>query len=195
MKSYFLLSILLIHLNLLSAQTTQHFKLSKPKVVNTDKTIRIGSNNFSFKTDDYLDYLIMECSSFKSEPNDLKVVIDTVDYSPYNSKLYSFISNNKEFVVLWVTEYEYYPLIIAYYLKEGSLSKIGSLEISRPDSLNESFEYPIKCIRVSKLGDNIEFSFLKDVNYKINDNEWKLYKAGLITYRYNIPDKKFEIIQ
>ena len=197
MKAYFLTCVLLSCLSLLFGQTKQNLKLSKSKVVSIVNPISLGSDNyFSFRTDDNYQYLMMQYSNLRCEQNIPKTTVDTIDYSPYKSKLYSYVSEDrKEYVILWVTEYEYYPDIIAYYLKEHQLFKIGRLEISRPCPSCESFEYPIESIIVIKINDNIEFSFSKDVNFKLNDTEWKLYKPGLLKYQYNILQKKVEIIR
>lgn len=72
-------------------------------------------------------------------------LIDTVDFSSYKSMIHCFKSQNDDsYIVLWETEYEYYPLIYAYYVIDGKIVNIGELLISLPCQSCESFEYPIK---------------------------------------------------
>ena len=128
----------------------------------------------SSKVIQHVFYLMMYYPDAKCEK---KKLVDTVEFSPYESKIHSFKSQkNNTYVVLWEIEYEYFPVILAYYIVEGKLVRIGELEISLPCQSCESFEYPIK-----------------DIKYKEN-NEWKLFKTGDLKYRFNIETKELKHI-
>ena len=166
-------------------QTNFMFKLEKSYPVSLDKAVCISVTD-CFCLSSYSNiYNLM--IYYSDEECETKRLIDTVEFSPYNSTIHSFKSKkNNSYVVLLETEYEYIPLIQAYYITEGKLAKIGELKISLPCQSCESFEYPIKEIQILQENEEIEISFLKDVNYKDKDSsEWKLSKAGALKYSFN----------
>lgn len=191
MRVYF---ILLLFPFVSCGQTNSEFKLQNSFLVNLQNSVCINTKDcFCFSSDSNLYHLIMYYSTAKCEK---KKLIDTVDFSPYKSMVHSFKSQkNNTYVVLWETEYEYYPIIQAYYITEEKLVKIGELEISLPCQSCESFEYPIKNIRITKKKEDIEISFLKEVNYRRKGEvEWKLFKPGTLKYRFNTISKEFKHI-
>ena len=195
MKIIFL-TTLLLQFSLLYGQSKYDLKLNKSVQFNANKSMCLNSNNcFYFKTDRGLQYLILYHSNSGSKRNAL-MIVDTVDFTPYTSIIHSFSSDNnkKEFVVLWETEFESSSYILAYYLIGNQLLKIGELKISLSCPTCEYFGYPIKSISIRKVNDDIEFSFLEDLNYGISDSEEKLFKAGEFKYRYNISQKKLEVV-
>jgi hypothetical protein len=166
-------------------QSNSKFKLQHSFQVGPQKSICISTKDcFCFSADSNLYHLIMYYSNVKCEN---KKLIDSVEFSPYKSTLHSFKSQNgSSFIILWETEYEYYPLIQAYYITGGKLVKIGKLDISLPCQSCESFEYPIKDIQILQKGKDFEFSFLENVNYKPEDNtDWQLYKSGSLKIIFN----------
>lgn len=195
MKFYFL-TTLLLQFSLNYGQATYNFKLNQSFTVQSKKPICLNSNNcLCFKSDNSFSYLIMYHSNSGCKRNALRIV-DTVDVTPYTSKVHSFCSDNdkKEFVVLWETEFESSSYILAYYLIGNQLFKIGELKISLSCPTCEYFGYPIKSICIRKVYDDIDFSFLKDLNYWISDSEEKMFKPGEFKYRYNLSQKKLEVI-
>lgn len=183
MRLYYIL--LMLALVSCGGHSYSDFKLRNSFQVKLQNQICIDTKDcFYFSADSSLYQLFMYYSNAEWEK---KKLIDTVEFSPYKSKLHSFQSlNNKSYVVLWETEYEFYPLIYAYYITEGKIVKIGELLISLPCQSCESFEYPIKDIRILQKGKEIEISFLKDVNYKPkNSTDWQLYKAGVLKCLFN----------
>jgi len=196
MMKIFFLTVLLLQFSLLWAQTKYDFKLTKSVQFNAGKSMYLNSNNcLCFKSDNSFSYLIMYHSNYGCKRNAL-MIVDTVDVTPYTSKVHSFCSDNdkKEFVVLWETKYESLSYILAYYLIGNQLFKIGELKISLSCPTCEYFGYPIKSIGIRKVNDNIEFSFLKDLDYRISESEEKTFKPGEFKYRYNISQKKLEVV-
>jgi len=191
MREYFLL---LLSAFVSCGQSNPEFKLQNSFLINPQKSVCINTKDcFCFSADSSLHHLIMYYSNTECEK---KKLIDTVDFSPYKSTLHCFQSQNDDaYVVLWETEYEYYPLINAYFIAEGKLVKIGALPISLPCQSCESFEYPIKKIQVLQKGKEIEISFLEDVNFKPkNAAGWQLYKAGVLKFLFNTETNGFRYI-
>lgn len=172
-------------------QVHTEFKLQNSFPINLKEAVCINEKDcFCFSSDSSVSYLMMYYPDAKCEH---KKVIESVDFSPYKSTIHSFKSQKKNaYVVLWETEYEYFPAIMAYYIAEGKFVRMGELEISLPCQSCESFEFPIKDIQIRQEKDEIEISFLKDVNYKEKDsNEWKLSKAGALKYYFNTVSGRF----
>lgn len=191
MRVYF---ILLLFAFVSCGQSNSEFKLQNSFQIKLQNPVCINTKDcFYFSTDSSLYHLIMYYSNAEWEK---KKLIDTVDFSPYKSMVHSFKSQkNDSYIVLWETEYEYYPLIHAYYITEGKLVKIGELTISSPCQSCESFEYPIKDMRILQKGKEIEISFLEDVNYKPkNTTDWQLYKAGELKCLFNTETIKLRYI-
>lgn len=191
-----LLTSFLLQFSLLYGQSKYDFKLTKSFEVELNKSICLNSNNwFCFKTNRNLFYLIMYHSNSGCNRNSLRLV-DTVSFTPYISTVHSFCLDNdqKEFVVLWETEYENLSFILAYYLIGNQLFKIGRLKISLSCPTCEYFGYPIKSISIRKVNDDIEFSFLEDLNYWKSESEEEMFKAGKFKYQFNIKQKKVKII-
>jgi hypothetical protein len=180
-RIYFILFLLFF----VSCETNEDFTFQNSYSIDFKIPTCITKNDcFCFSSDSNLFSLMMYYSDAKCEE---KKLIETVEFSPYNSTVHSFKSQkDNSYVVLWETEYEYIPIIQAYYIFEGRLMKIGELEISLPCQSCESFQYPIKEIKIFQRKEEIEISFLNDVNYRATgSNEWKLYKAGTLKYRFN----------
>lgn len=165
--------------------TRSEFKLQNSFQIRLQNPVHINTKDcFYFSMDSSLYQLFMYYTNAELEK---KKLIDSVEFSPYKSMLYSFKSHIfNSYIVLWETEYEFYPLIYAYYITEGEIIKIGELLISLPCQSCESFEYPIKSIKIIQNGNEIEISFLEDVNYKPkNSTVWQLYKAGVLKCIFN----------
>ena len=153
------------------------FKLQNSVQIKQQNQVCINIKEcFYFSADSSLNQLFMYYS--KAEGGKMKL-IDSVDFSPYKSTIHSFPSQNKDsYIVLWETEYEYEPLIYAYYITRGTNIKMGELSISLACQSCESVLYPMEDIRIIKEGEEIEFSFLKDVYYRAGSGAVRqLYKA------------------
>ncbi len=160
------------------------FYLQNSFIISLKDSICVNEKNcFCFISDSSASYLEM----YYVAENNSKKLIDSVEYTPYKSMIHLFkLQKENVYVVLWETEYEIFPLIYAYYITEREIVKIGELLISLPCQSCESFDYPIKDIRILKNGIDIEISFSKDVNYKPKDStEWQLFEAGALKYIFN----------
>lgn len=186
---------ILLMLTFISCEhSSSEFKLQNSFQIKLQNPVRINVNDwFYFSADSNLYQLFMYYSN--TELGNAKL-IDTVDFSSYKSMIHSFKSQNDDsYIVLWETEYEYYPLIYAYYVIDGKIVNIGELLISLPCQSCESFEYPIKDIRILQNENEIEISFLADVNYKLmKSTDWQLYKAGVLKFLFNTETNKLRYI-
>ena len=172
-------------------QIHSRLDLQKYFIVNLNESICINEKNcFYFNTDSSVSYLEM----YYAAVNESKEFIDSVEFSPYKSRIYSFESQKESvYVVLWEIKYEYFPILIAYYVADGKLVRMGELNISLPCQSCEGFEYPIKDIQIIEKKDRIEISFLKSVNYReIDTQQWKEYKQGTLMFYFNILSKEFK---
>lgn len=169
------------------------FRLQKSFPVSLKKAVCLNEGNcFCIDSDSSLTNLKLYYPDVKCEH---KQLIDSVAFTPYKSTIHSFkAQKNNGYVILWETEYEYFPSLMAYYIEEGRLEKMGELNISLPCQSCESFEYPINDIQIQQKNNDIEISFLKDVNHKEKDNsEWKTYKPGALKFYFNKLSKKFKM--
>lgn len=162
------------------------FKLQNSFYIKLQDSVHINTQDcLYFSSDSSLYQLFMYYTNVEMGN---KILIDSVEFSPYKSMIYSYkLQDNDSYIVLWETEYEFYPQIYAYYITtEEEIIKIGELLISLPCQSCDNFEYPIENIKILKNKKNIEFSFLKDVNYKPKEGSvWQLYKAGALKCIYN----------
>ncbi len=185
--------IILLLLPLVSCgQSNLEFELLNSFPINLKEPVCINTRDcFYFSSDSNLYYLVMSYSDVQCEK---KKLIDSVDFSPYSSKIHVFkLQKNNTYVVLWETEYEYLSILIAYYLEAGRIFRMGELEISLPCQSCESMEYPIKDIRIQEKKNEIEISFLKEVNYKEkNSSQWNTYKPGVLKFHFNKLSKEFK---
>jgi hypothetical protein len=186
MKRYFILQIFV--LAFMSCTQTSPFTFQPGTLVDFEQAICIAKDNcLYFDSDSNLFYMRLYYSDKRKPP------IDSVEFSPYKSAIYSFKSQkNNSYIVLWETEYEYAPTIKIYYIANRNLLQIGDLPICSACQSYESFEYPIKDIQIVQNNAEIEFSFLTDVAARDNDSEdWKIYEAGKLKYCFNTVNKDF----
>ena len=172
-------------------QTVFEFKLLNSFPVKINNPVCIDKEScFCFSSDSNLYYLVMHYSDKECE---VKQLVDSVEFSPYKSAMHSFKApKTNSYVILWETQYEYYPIILAYHIEQGTITKMGEIDIALPCQSCESFEYPVKDIRIIQKKDDIEISFLKDASHKEKGNsEWKLFKAGTLKYYYNSTTGEF----
>ena len=121
----------------------------------------------------------------------------------YNVTLYSFQSEkNKSYVVLWKFEFEYNPYFNAYYIHNGKILKIGEWGIAVPytEYNCEYCDYSVEDIRIYQRDNEIEFSFLKNMNFidtsvDINNYDWISYKAGELVLSFNILNESLKVIE
>jgi hypothetical protein len=95
--------------------------------------------------------------------------------------------------VIWKRESEFAPSFYIYYITYGKLIKIGEWVIYEPNGelLPDYFDYSIDNIRIHQKNNEIEFSFLKNMDFidtsADNYNEdWVSYQAGELILSFNI---------
>ena len=168
------------------------FRLQKSSLNSLKKALCLNENNcFLMDSDSSLTNIKLYYLNSNLKH---KQLVDSVEFTPYKSIIHSFKSQkNNSYVILWETEYEYVPVILAYYIEDGKLLKMGELNISLPCQSCESFEYPINDIQIQQKNNDIEISFLKDVNPREKDNiQWKTYKPGALRLCFNRLGKNFK---
>lgn len=183
MKKYFIIIIFAFFCKVYG-QSTFKFKFQNSYQISNLKSINIITKKFFLLSDNNLNYFSLHYYSSRDRK---KKLIDRVEFSPYASTLYSYkLKDNNSYIIFWETEYEYYPIVKVYYIINDRLHKIGELMISLPCKTCESFEYPLKKVKVLKKGNEIQISFLEDVNCKLKESsKWKFFKKGAVTYLYN----------
>ena len=184
-------------------QTDTEFKLQNSIVVKWEKNIHITKNDYFLLNDDTSNFCSIMLYSYGGSGK--KQAIDSIDYSGllYGSTLNSFKNeNDNSHVVLWKVDGEYNPFFYIYYIKDGKLMKIGEWVIYEPpgEILPDRLDYSVKNIRIYKINDEIEFSFLKDVEFMVyrenhNYDEWGTFKAGKLTVSFNIIDGSIKEIK
>jgi len=148
-----------------------------------------------FDDDDIYDY---NYSLYYSYGNKKKQQIDSGYWSDlgYSLTLHSFMfEKNNSYVVLWESEYESYSFFTIYYLYQGMIVKIGvwGFSISRIIYGCEYCNYPVEDIRIINKDNEIEFSFVKDVDFMVitedfDFDHWGTFDAGELTVSFNIND-------
>ncbi len=177
-----------------SGQDNQQFKLQNSYSIEVNSSICITKNDcYCFNTDSNANFLYMFSSNMKC---DKKKNIERIEFSPYKSNIHIYeLKQNASHIILWETEYEYFPLILAYYLLNGKLIKMGEIAISLPCEYCEYLRYPLNEVNIKQYNKEIIISFLKDVNFLKDDNtEWNFCKAGDIQYIFNIDTKKLNLV-
>lgn len=199
--------IFLLFLSVSYCQADSEFKLQESF---TDK----WDNNCISKTDCFYSAFISTDDDindlyyilYYSHGNENWQAIDSIDPSGfYNSTLYSFQNEiTNSYIVLWKYESEYNPFFYTYYINEGKILKIGEWGISvlAIEYYCEYCDYSIEDIRIHQKDDEIEFSFLKNMDF-LNFSEdryrddwtWTSYQAGDLILSFNIIDGTLKRIE
>lgn len=176
----------LITFNFFACKNSE-FLLKESKEINYNETITLNFNrSILIKSDTNL----FKLKLFYNKNN---LVIDEIDFSPYNSVLHIFYSNNNnEQIILWETEYELYWNVNAYFLSNNEIQKAGNFLISLSNKEEDFLKYSIRDIKINKNKEIIVFSFLKDVNiFNEDTNSYKSFKGKKINYTYNLLKKSY----
>ena len=149
-----------------------------------------------FDDDDIYDYYY---TLYYSYENERKQEIDSGNWDDlgYDLTLYSFKSQrDNSYVVFLEFEYEHFSSLMAYYIRERKLMRIGKWIIYLPCDTCERADYNIENHYLYQKNDEIEFYSLKDVEfldysnkkYHWESNDWVSYKAGELIISFNIID-------
>lgn len=145
---------------------------------------------FCFSGDDELDFLKISYSVSTCQDKEL---IDSVEYSPYESMMYVYnAQKNNSCFILWETLYEYFPVILSYYVSDGKLTKVGEMNISLPCDSCEKLEYPLSEVDIVQINQEIVISFIREVNYRENNSgNWEVFSPGTLKFYFDISKKEF----
>lgn len=156
----------------------------------------------TFSDDDIYDYYYILYYSYGKEN---RKTIATGDFSDlgYDITLNIFKNEtNNSYVVIWKIEMEYVPSFYVCYIRDGIIMKIGEWGIAIPyiEYHCEYCDYAIEDIRIHQRDNEIEFSFLKNMNFvnlstDIYNDDWVLYKAGNLKISFNIVDGLLKVIE
>jgi len=161
-----------------------------------DSTLAFSKNGINYYDDYYYLYY-----SYGSE---YKQLIDSIDPAGiYGSMLYNFKNEtDNSYVVLWKMEGEYNPFFNAYYISKRKIVKIGEwgMTVSNIEYYGEYCDYAIEDVRIHQRHNEIELSFLKNMNFidlskDIYNEDWALYKAGELIITFNIVDGALRLIE
>jgi len=183
-------------------QSDTEFKLQRSVIFEWGKNNCITNNDCFYINSVPVDvacYLL-----YYSYQGEEKQMIDTV----FSFILYDLILNRYEnekdnsYVILLKIEEEHYPTFYVYHINNGKLKIIGKWVIYEPpgEVLPDYLDYSIEDIRIHQREDEIEFSFLKDMNFvdlsaDIYNYDWVLYKAGELIISFNIVDETLRLIE
>jgi hypothetical protein len=107
---------------------------------------------------------------FNCKDQDSFVILDTAIYSAYKSEILAYKSSKfNDFVLIWVTEYEFDSDIHLLYLNENRIIKIGTLPVQSKCEDCDNKIYPIEKIKIMGTENKIEFSFLQPLTFQDNE--------------------------
>jgi len=148
-----------------------------------------------FDDDDIYDYYYTLYYSYGNENMQQIVTGDWSDLG-YSLTLHSFKSEKgNSYIVFWKKEFEFSPVFDVYYIINGMVLKIGEwgVAISRIVHNCEFCDYSVEDIRITQKNNEIEFSFLKEMQFTVINEEydyddWGTFKAGELTVSFSIID-------
>jgi hypothetical protein len=208
MKRFFFIWVFLPFIS--CCQTNNEFKLHNSIPIEWGKNC-IGEidcfylsldSTLVFDDDDIFDYYYTLYYSY-SNKNRQVVVTGDLDDLLYGSTLNSFrCEKANSYIVLLKNDHEYSPTFKVYYLNNGKLLIIGDWGINAPSPRKKTpdyLDYSVANIRIYQKNDEIVFSFLKDVQFKVlkenyNYDDWGSFKAGELIVSFNIIDSSLKRI-
>jgi len=169
--------------------TDSEFRFQNSFPVGKDSNCISAKDCFSLDNDSNFFYTM--CYSHN---NGNKQSIDTVNDTDllYGSTLNSFkLQENNSYVILWKIKHEFTPSFNAYYVRNGKIIKIGEWGMFTPCETCDIQDYSIEDVLIYQRNGKIEFLFSKDVEYidygeDIYRNNWVSYKAGTLTFSFDI---------
>jgi len=187
MKKILVFSLLLVGCII---TTSFDYKLSRKKEILPNDSIIVNSlQQLLFKTDDKLYTQTMNLRHLKLSKIAIEKV-DSVDATSYISNIYIFEANkNESNIIFWETQYENIPITYAYYLCQNKLIKIGEFEVTKRYK-NETYEFPANEIDIKQVNNVINFSFRKDIYYRVSKVDEKIIKANKIIYIFDVKTGK-----
>jgi hypothetical protein len=136
-------------------------------------------------------YLKYQDINDRNEPR----IIDSVDCSPYKSELLMYGSKkSSDYLILWVTDYEYTSDIHVYLLTRNVISKIGELPVISECEICDNIIYPINRIRVESGRNEIIIKMLDPFKYDQGKENLKKYQPGELFFKVDKQSKRLIVI-
>lgn len=132
----------------------------------------------------------------KTKGTDTSELLDQTDDTPYGSKLHFFQSKReKDYILLWETEYEFSPTLIGYYINDNVVMKIGIFNIYSACEDCDELTYPIERMEISKVNSKqLEFLFLDKVVFISETGLIETFNSNQFKYIFNIEKKELNNI-
>jgi hypothetical protein len=136
-------------------------------------------------------YLKYQDINDRNEPR----IIDSVDCSPYKSELLIYGSKkSSDYLILWVTDYEYTSDIHVYLLTRNVISKIGELPVISECEICDNIIYPINRIRVESGRNEIIIKMLDPFKYDQGKENLKKYQPDELFFKVDKQSKRLIVI-
>jgi hypothetical protein len=136
-------------------------------------------------------YLKYQDINDRNEPR----IIDSVDCSPYKSELLMYGSKkSSDYLILWVTDYEYTSDIHVYLLTRNVISKTGELPVISECEICDNIIYPINRIRVESGRNEIIIKMLDPFKYDQGKENLKKYQPGELFFKVDKQSKRLIVI-
>ena len=173
--------ILSLLLTLIGCNGKNQYHLYNPSLGNY-----LTVNSFNIQSDFDIS---TENSNLKFWKNNIgkPVIIDSGGSSLYGSNIYAYKSKaESDYLILWVTENEYFSDIRVYILNSDTITKIDNLPIRRVCDVCDDLVYPIDKLKISTRGNEIVIDPKIALEYNIGNDKWEKFSPGQI---YFIIDK------
>lgn len=121
---------------------------------------------------------------FKNNRNsEVAAAFDTVNVSD-STRLYFYRTSNPSdgVVIIWESRYIFDSELRAYLFKNGTVKKMGKIDVDLDDALLTQVSYPISKIRITTDGQQIKFTFSEHLKLRISQplapSEFYYYYEG-----------------
>ncbi len=103
-----------------------------------------------------------------SEP---AAVFDTVNVSD-STRLYFYRTQNPSdgVIIIWESRYIFDSELRAYLFRNGTVKKMGRLDIDLEDAFETNVYYPVSKIKMTTDGKRIIFSFMEPVKFRLRES-------------------------
>lgn len=151
--------------------------------------------DFNFQTECDSEFNVRYLKYWNNVGSNGPQIIDSVDCSPYNSELLIYGSKKpSDYLILWVTDYEYTSDIHVFLLAKNVISKIGELPILSDCETCDDIIYPINRIRVESGRNEIIIKLLDPFNYDLGNENIKKYQPNELFFKVDKLSKRLIVI-
>jgi hypothetical protein len=156
-----------------------HYRLIKPKPSSFAQI-----EDVSLQTECDSEFNVRYLKYWNNIANNMPQIIDSVDCSLYNSELLIYGSKKPtDYLILWVTEYEYTSDIHVFLITKNVLSKIGELPILSDCETCDDIIYPINRISVDSGRNEIIIKLLEPFKYDLGNNNLRKYQPNELFFK------------